>query len=858
MKKHSLILALSLVVNMAGCAANTDTKPEPQNEDISITITAPSDENGPVTPGHSFFISGTITNDEALSEGTSLRVSVLDKEGKEVRFASSSRKDDDSIDRFTDAFFYYADDVDPKRSDIHAREFPCLIVEDTENPDASLKNANIKCFFSDKDFNAFIPYATDKAHGLLIDDGIGYVDEAGNPYNALPEGNYTASAVLTDSSGKVITSAQKQFSIEPAKNTILCRFHPDEHYENMKTFAAEKKLSMNIDYLPGYYKDQNGNDKGGLRAMFIGGDAALYNGSHVNMFEYLASPTSSSLTIELPFIEKYYNINDPEVFTAYYYDIGEPSVSVGDKTIKGKIVSAETGDKLILCRADLSNHGTEGKLVLNNTHILQTDIDLSDGITFSTTDSGELALAGLVVPYQLKDEEILFHPEKNETGLLNRLDKLVYLVWDGNETKNYEKPVNLTRTFADGSEYDSIMEFYHVFAKKEIDPNRDYAVSVYGIDLNGERVDGSKEFFTINNMPQKSLEGTISAENINKYGNVTIDMDQQAFRDAGFEEGDIVTVTIGEKTIDMPFVTDYQDVKRGDPLLVPAEGKLAMWISMGSFAETYEIAERIDSKANSVVWKMSEKPHNPEPVTVSMKQKAGYLEEYTLRRDLAGLTPITEKRSDQTDEEFVNFREVATTGIRPDTLYRSSSPINDRLGRSSIADECIKKHGIDHIINLYDSEETAKAYPGYQGSYASTIDAVYLTMSLDYTSERFRTTMAKVVTYIAEHPGKYVVHCVLGEHRTGAVCMLLSALMGASYEELVKDYMQTYVNLYDVKPGTKQYELLVDDNVNSILKSLFRVDDPENADLSDLAADYIRSAGVSDETLRQVRKNLGI
>ena len=335
-------------------------------------------------------------------------------------------------------------------------------------------------------------------------------------------------------------------------------------------------------------------------------------------------------------------------------------------------------------------------------------------------------------------------------------------------------------------------------------------------------------------------------------------MDEQAFRDAGFEEGDIVTVTIGEKTIDMPFVTDYQDVKRGEPLLVPAEGKLAMWISMGSFAETYEIAERIDSKANSVVWKMSEKLLDPEPVTVSMKQKAGYLEEYTLRRDLAGLTPITEKRSDQTDEEFVNFREVATTGIKPDTLYRSSSPINDRLGRSSIADECIKKHGIDHIINLYDSEETAKAYPGYQGSYASTIDAVYLTMSLDYTSERFRTTMAEVVTYIAEHPGKYVVHCVLGEHRTGAVCMLLSALMGASYEELVKDYMQTYVNLYDVKPGTKQYELLVDDNVNSILKSLFRVDDPENADLSDLAADYIRSAGVSDETLRQVRKNLGI
>lgn len=50
MKKHSPILALALVVNMAGCTGNTDTKPEPHKEDISITFTAPSDENGPVTP----------------------------------------------------------------------------------------------------------------------------------------------------------------------------------------------------------------------------------------------------------------------------------------------------------------------------------------------------------------------------------------------------------------------------------------------------------------------------------------------------------------------------------------------------------------------------------------------------------------------------------------------------------------------------------------------------------------------------------------------------------------------------------------------------------------------------------------
>ena len=52
-----------------------------------ITITAPSDENGPVTPGHGFFIAGDIKGDRALPEGASLRVSVFDKNGKELRFA---------------------------------------------------------------------------------------------------------------------------------------------------------------------------------------------------------------------------------------------------------------------------------------------------------------------------------------------------------------------------------------------------------------------------------------------------------------------------------------------------------------------------------------------------------------------------------------------------------------------------------------------------------------------------------------------------------------------------------------------------------------------------------------------------
>lgn len=465
-----------------------------QSGSYQLTITVPSDENDPVTPGHGFFIAGGIKGDHALPEDTSLRVSVFDKNNTELRFAGSARKNEDRIDRFCDAFFYYADDIDPARSAVRAKEFPFLIVDGSAH---SLQNANIKCWFSDDSFNAFIPYATDTKRGLLMNDGIGYTDAAGRPYDALPIGEYTAVAVLRNGKGRTLAEAKKKFRIRPAKTSILCRFHPDEHYEKMKKFAAKHKLSMNIDYLPGYYRDANGNDKGGLRAMFIGGDCALYNGSQVTMFEYLASPASSSLTFELPFIEKYFNIDDPKRFKAYYYDIGEPSLKVGNRTLDGKIVAAESNDKLCLCRADLGKNTEEGYLDFNSVRILSTDTDFSDGISLAASEDCKLAVSGVVVPHQLKDEEILFDPANNQTGLLNRIEKIIYLVRNGTEMKRYEKPVFLNRKFRDGSEYDSVLEFYHVFSKNEIEPNKEYKIRMYGIDKNGKRVDCTSERFTI-------------------------------------------------------------------------------------------------------------------------------------------------------------------------------------------------------------------------------------------------------------------------------------------------------------------------------------------------------------------------
>ena len=91
----------------------------------------------------------------------------------------------------------------------------------------------------------------------------------------------------------------------------------------------------------------------------------------------------------------------------------------------------------------------------------------------------------------------MFDPANNRTGLLNRVEKIVYLVRDGSETRQYEKPVYLLRKFKDGSEYDSVLEFYHVFSKDEIAPDKEYEVSLYGVDKNGQQVAGTSETFAI-------------------------------------------------------------------------------------------------------------------------------------------------------------------------------------------------------------------------------------------------------------------------------------------------------------------------------------------------------------------------
>ena len=70
------------------------------------------------------------------------------------------------------------------------------------------------------------------------------------------------------------------------------------------------------------------------------------------------------------------------------------------------------------------------------------------------------------------------------------------------------------------------------------------------------------------------------------------------------------------------------------------------------------------------------------------------------------------------------------------------------------------------------------------------------------------------------------------------------------------DYMITYDNFYNVKPGDTAYDIILRDNLVKTLCVLYQIDDIETADLREKATEYLLSAGLTDEQLSQLSEKL--
>ena len=341
-----------------------------------------------------------------------------------------------------------------------------------------------------------------------------------------------------------------------------------------------------------------------------------------------------------------------------------------------------------------------------------------------------------------------------------------------------------------------------------------------------------------------TITGTVVE--VQKYGNLTMDIKPKALYDAGFALGDVLNVTIGGNVLKIPFCTSYSDVDTGS-LVVRDDQKnnlLVVAINMGNFSTKY------NAKVGDTL-------------TFGLAEKAGYLSEYLIRQ-----LKRTNVRSDYaTDSIFANFRSIATTGIKPGLVYRSSNPINNEIGRAAYADALAQAVGIKTVLNLSDSEADIQKYlaaPGFKSNYYKSLyeagKVKALNMGVDLTAPEFGAKLAEGLRFLIQNDGPYLLHCTEGKDRAGFVSAVLESLMGARLQEVVADYMMSYENYYGVKKGSDQYTAIANSNIvtslTTAMSGLPKSTDISGMPLAKFAQWYLQSIGLSSDEIAALKVKL--
>lgn len=320
-----------------------------------------------------------------------------------------------------------------------------------------------------------------------------------------------------------------------------------------------------------------------------------------------------------------------------------------------------------------------------------------------------------------------------------------------------------------------------------------------------------------------------------------------------FEIGDIVTVAFdGYDTLEMPVAEYTSDVPIAGFLVAANKGS-------GNLVLTAHYAQMSDVLGITA-------ENAPIEVSVSLKEKGGYLLGLDIMRNTQYMDTYTESYPDLSVEEFANFREVHTTGMGEHKLYRSSSPIYLYLGRNYYVDSLAQAAGVTTFINLADSESSAYSNKGYETTYYSTQNIIFLGVPPEFFSEIFKVGLVIGFRYMIEHEGPYLVHCTYGMDRTGFMIAVLEALMGATTEEIQDDYAKTFSNYFTVVNG-KQVALneqQIDFFKAVVLRNLkavyhaegIDVPDTEPIDWASATEKYLEKLGVTQEEIFALKEQL--
>ena len=329
-----------------------------------------------------------------------------------------------------------------------------------------------------------------------------------------------------------------------------------------------------------------------------------------------------------------------------------------------------------------------------------------------------------------------------------------------------------------------------------------------------------------------------------KFDCADLDLKEEDFTKAGFEFGDSLNIEFsnGEKYEDVPYYNGYY-VKTGRTVVV-------------SYPKNDYV---LIANNNSDLWSLiGLKDGDTVKITLASKGK------YLATQNALGHSYETDRSKYDSDEEFANFRSLKGGSLKDDFLYRGASPVDNSRGRAIYVDKLLEQNNIQTIIDLADSDNDMQSYLSdstFSSNYAKSLyennKDILLSMSSDISNINYQHSFADGLRFLMENDGPAYIHCMEGKDRTGFVCFIIEALMGASYDELCEDYVETYKNYFGItkENDLDKYNAIVDLYFNTFVEHITgrEVDDEtKKLDYSGYAKTYLLNCDVSEEEIENL------
>ena len=333
----------------------------------------------------------------------------------------------------------------------------------------------------------------------------------------------------------------------------------------------------------------------------------------------------------------------------------------------------------------------------------------------------------------------------------------------------------------------------------------------------------------------------------NKFGHVVFSDTIGAFN-SKFKVGDMLHVSFLESDFDVPFCETFGQVNISKPIVINYASKLSLTCNMRNFIQYYGLQNE-DGTFN----------YSSVDFTFTLKEKQGYAEDIKLRNLL-----YTFNRNDYpnlSDAEFANYREVTTSKLKEQIIYRSASPIDNEYNRAIYVNEEMKKDQITHVINLSDNHDAAleiinKAKSQGRSLYYEQTTNLEISMGVDLSDDQFASEVNDILHFILDNEGKFLICCKAGKDRTGNIVALLGLLVGSSIEEVLNDYAITFYNYYGIKKDDKRYTI-VESQLMDSLELMLGVEGVSEENVQEHLLTYLYNrVGLSQSEVEQLKTKL--